>query len=110
MVELAGRTYVPKLYRINATRQPVVSLLERAVEASEGRVVACSFPGTKVAPIFLAAEDEDGHRYGMVVYPFTTTRRTIKNRPEAEHRFQFRFGDPTRHRTEPNPLGRDPAG
>lgn len=27
-----------------------------------------------------------------------------------EHRFQFRFGDPVRHRQEPNPLGRDPAG
>jgi hypothetical protein len=110
MAELAGRTYIPKLYHINATRQPVVDLIEGAVAASGGRLVSCSFPEAKVAPLFLGAEDKDGHRYGMLLYPFTTTRRTIKNRPDAEHRFQFRFGDPTRHRAEPNPLGHDPTG
>jgi len=110
MPELAGRTYVPKLYRINAKRQPVMDLLEGAVVASGGRVVSCSFPEVKVAPVFLGAEDEDGHRYGLLLYPFTTTRRTTKKRPDAEHRFQFRFGDPTQHRQEPNPLGHDPAG
>src|SRR4051812_36395169 len=110
MAELAGRTYVPKLYNINSRRRPVVDLLRRAVEESGGRVVSCSFPDAMVAPMFLGAEDQDGHRYGMLLYPFTTTRRTIKNRSEAEHRFQFRFGDPVRHRREPNPLGHDPAG
>lgn len=110
MTELGGRTYVPKLYRINATRRPVVDLLRRAVAAGGGRVVSCSYPETKVAPLFLGAEDGDGYRYGMLVYPFTTTRRTTRNRPGAEHRFQVRFGDPTRYRAEPNPLGRDPAG
>lgn len=63
-----------------------------------------------VAPIFVGAEDSDGHRYGLLVYPFTTTRRVTKNRPQAEHRFQIRFGDPTRVRNEQNPLGHDPAG
>jgi hypothetical protein len=110
MPDLAGRTYVPKLYRINATRRPVLDLLQHAVEESGGRVVSCSFPDAMVAPIFLGAEDDEGHRYGMLVYPFTTTRRQITNRPDAEHRFQYRFGDPTRHRTENNPLGHDPAG
>jgi hypothetical protein len=110
MVELAGRTYVPKLYNINSRRRPVLELLHRAVEESGGRVVSCSFPEAMVAPVFLGAEDEDGHRYGMLLYPFTTTRRAIRNRPDAEHRFQFRFGDPVHHRQEPNPLGRDPAG
>lgn len=28
----------------------------------------------------------------------------------AEHRFQVRFGDPSRHRAKCNPLGHDPAG
>ncbi|MBA2297816.1 MAG: hypothetical protein H0W14_07240, partial [Actinobacteria bacterium] len=60
--------------------------------------------------MFLGAEDADGHHYGMLLYPFTTTRRATRNRAEAEHRFQFRFGDPTRHRQEPNPIGHDPAG
>lgn len=110
MAELAGRTYVPKLYRINSRRRPVVDLLRQAVEESGGRVVYCSFPGAMSAPMFLGAEDQDGHRYGMLLYPFTTTRRTIRNRSGVEHRFQFRFGDPVRHRREPNPLGHDPAG
>jgi hypothetical protein len=110
MAELAGRTYVPKLYNVNSTRRPVIDLLHRAVEESGGRVVSCSFPSEMVAPFFLGAEEEDGHRYGMLLYPFTTTRRAIRNRPGAEHRFQFRFGDPVRHRRERNPLGRDPAG
>lgn len=110
MAELAGRAYVPKLYPITAKRQPVVDLLHHAVETSGGRVVSCSYPGQKVAPIFLGAEDEDGHRYGLLTYPFTATRRTITNRPAAEHRFQIRFGDPARVRQEHNPLGHDPTG
>jgi len=110
MEELAARTYVPKLYRINATRRPVVELLEYAVEASGGRVVNNSFRDRSVAPLFLAAEDGNGHRYGMLIYPFTATFRSIKRRPDSEHRFQVRFGDPVVHRSEPNPLGRDPAG
>lgn len=110
MPELAGRTYVPKLYTVNSRRRPVVDLLCSAVEESGGRVVSCSFPAAMVAPMFLGAEDQDGHRYGMLLYPFTTTRREIMKRPEAEHRFQFRFGDPVRHRQEPNPLGHDPSG
>lgn len=110
MAELGGRTYIPKLYPINATRQRVVDVLEHAVTASGGRVVSCSFPQERVAPIFLGAEGEQGHRYGLLLYPFTTTRRTIKNRVNGEHRFQFRFGDPTQHRHLPNPLGHDPAG
>lgn len=73
-------------------------------------MVSCSYPGEPVAPIFLGAEDEDGHRYGLLTYPFTTTRRATKNRPSAEHRFQIRFGDPVRVRKEANPLAHDPAG
>lgn len=73
-------------------------------------MVSCSYPDERVAPVFFGAEDEDGHRYGLLTYPFTTTRRTTKNRPSAEHRFQIRFGDPVRVRKEANPLGHDPAG
>ena len=109
-MDLAGRSYIPKLYRIAGSRTPVVNLLLRAVEAGGGRVMSCSFPETKVAPVFLGAEDGDGHRYGLLLYPFTTTRRVTKNRSVAEHRFQIRFGDPTRVRREPNPIGHDPAG
>lgn len=108
--KLAGRSYVSKTYPISARRTPVIDLLHRAIEASGGRVVSCSYPGEPVAPIFFGAEDEDGHRYGLLTYPFTTTRRATKNRPSAEHRFQIRFGDPVRVRKEANPLAHDPAG
>lgn len=110
MAALAGRGYIPKLYRISTRRAPVVDLLKRAVEESGARVVSCSYPAEMAAPIFFGAEDHAGHRYGMLVYPFTTTRRSIRNRPQAEHRFQFRLGDPVRHREESNPIGHDPAG
>lgn len=107
---LAGRAYVAKTYRIQRSRRPVIDVLEAGVEASGGRVVSCSFPDELIAPVFIGAEDSDGHRYGLLTYPFTTTKRTIRNRPEAEHRFQIRLGDPVRHRSEANPLARDPAG
>jgi hypothetical protein len=98
MAELAGRTYIPKLYRIQPQRQQIIGVLRRGLEAGGARVVSCSFPDELLAPIFIGAEDRDGHRYGLLTYPFTTTHRTI------------RYGDPTRVRTEPNPLGHDPAG
>lgn len=70
MPELAGRTYVPKLYTVNSRRRPVMDILFGAVEQSGGRVLSCSFPAAMVAPMFLGAEDQDGHRYGMLLYPF----------------------------------------
>ena len=54
---------------IRGRAQPVVDLLSSGIEASGGRVVSCSFPDQRVAPIFLGAEDEDGHRYGLLAYP-----------------------------------------
>ncbi len=110
MTDLAGRSYVPKLYRISESRTPVVDLLLRGIEDGGGRLVSCSFPAKKLAPIYIGAEDNDNHRFGLVVYPFTTTRRTTRNRPATEHRFQIRYGDPTRVRSELNPIGHDPAG
>ena len=110
MANLVGRSYIPKLYEISSRRQPLVDLLLRGIKDGGGRVVSCSFPDKKVAPIFIGAEDGDNHRYGLLVYPFTTTHRPTKNRPAAEHRFQIRYGDPERVRQEPNPVGHDPAG
>lgn len=110
MPSLAGRDYIPKLYRIQSSRREVVDVLTSGIEACGARVVSCSFPDALLAPIVIGAEDGEGHRYGLLTYPFTTTKRTIRNRPASEHRFQIRYGDPTRIRTEPNPLGHDPAG
>lgn len=110
MPELAGRLYVPKLYRIEAKREAVVELLERSVEASGSRLVYSSFREQLVAPIYLGAEDPQGRRYGILVYPFTTTRRLTKNRPAGEHRAQIRLGDPVRGRDEQNRIARDVTG
>jgi hypothetical protein len=110
MPSLSGRDYIPKLYRIQSSRREVVDVLTRGIEASGARVVSCSFPDALIAPIVIGAEDGEGHRFGLLAYPFTTTKRAIRNRPASEHRFQIRYGDPTRVRTEPNPLGHDPAG
>ena len=110
MADLAGRNYIPKLYRISSSRTPVVELLLAGIEDGGSRVVSCSHPRRMVAPIFIAAEDKDNHRYGLLAYPFTTTRRATKNRPATEHRFQIRYGDPERVRLDPNPVGHDPAG
>lgn len=110
MAELAGRSYIPKLYRISKSRTPVVDLLLKGIEDGGGRVVSSSFSAKRLAPILIGAEDGDNHRYGLLVYPFTTTRRATKNRPATEHRFQIRYGDPERVRLEPNPVGHDPAG
>ncbi len=110
MPELAGRLYVPKLYRVDVDRRQVVSFLESSVEASGGRVVYSSFRDQQVAPVYLGAEDGEGRRYGMLVYPFTTTRRSTRNRPVGEHRTQIRFGDPVRARDEQNFIARDVAG
>lgn len=110
MAELAGRIYVPKLYSIEGEREGVVTILEAAVEASGGRVVYSSFREQRVAPIYVGAEDGDGRRYGMLVYPFTATKRSTRNRPSDEHRAQIRFGDPVRARDESNVIARDIAG
>jgi hypothetical protein len=107
---LAGRLYVPKLYNIDADREPVIGLLERSISASGGRVVYSSFRDQRVAPVYLGAEDGGGCRYGMLVYPFTTTHRATRNRPPDEHRAQIRLGDPVKKRDEVNLIARDVAG
>ncbi len=110
MPELAGRLYIPKLYRVDQERGKVIAFLELAVQASGGRIVYCSFREQRVAPVYLGAEDREGHRYGMLVYPFTTTKRSTRNRPADEHRTQIRFGDPVRARDARNLIARDVAG
>ncbi len=110
MAELASRTYIPHRYAIAKSRSAIVNVVLRGIADGGGRVLSCSFPEEMVAPIYIGAEDLGGSRYGLLVYPFTTTRRQIQNRPRAENRFQIRYGDPSKNRHLPNPIGRDPAG
>ena len=110
MPELAGRLYVPKLYKVDSERASVVKLLESGIEANGGRVVYSSFRDHHVAPIYIGAEDGTGARYGLLVYPFRATNRATKNRSPEEHRAQIRLSDPTRTRDESNVIARDVAG
>lgn len=110
MPELAGRIYVPKIYAVQEQRSAVIDVVEDSIAASGGRLVYSSFRDEKVAPMYFGAEDNQGHRYGLLVYPFTTTRRETRNRPAGERRSQIRFGDPTAKRDDENLIGRDVAG
>jgi len=110
MPEVAGRIYVPKTYPVRWDRAAVVEVLENAVAASGARLIYSSFQSENIAPMYLGAEDGTGHRYGLLVYPFTTTRRETRKRPKGERRTQIRFGDPTRERDELNPIAHDVAG
>jgi hypothetical protein len=110
MPELAGRLYIPKLYRVERDRASVIEVLERGIVASGGRVVYCSFRDQQVAPVYIGAEDGSGARYGLLVYPFRATNRPTKNRAPDEHRAQIRLSDPVRTRDETNVIARDVAG
>ena len=110
VAELGGGIYVTKINRICADRQAIVQLLKQAVVESGARFIYSSFRTDTFASIYLGAEDSNGHRYGLLVYPFTTTRRETRNRPSGERRTQIRFGDPTREREQRNPIAFDSAG
>jgi len=107
---LAGRTYVPKTYPVQEERAAVVDVIERGVVAAGARLIYSSFQHEHSAPMYFGAETAQGHRFGLLIYPFTTTRRETRNRPVGERRTQIRFGDPTREREEANPIARDLAG
>lgn len=110
MAELAARLYVPRVYQVQENRSAVVDVIEGAIRASGGRLIYSSFREEQVAPMYFGAEDTAGHRYGLLIYPFTTTRRETRNRPPGERRSQIRFGDPKREREQENLIGRDLAG
>lgn len=110
MSGVAGRSYVHKTYQLDRSRGTVVAFIEEAIEESGARLLHCSYRDLQVAPIFVAAEARDGSRLGLMIYPFTATRRPTKNRPPDENRAQIRFGDPGRERDAENPVAFDAAG
>lgn len=110
MPNLAGRTYVPKVYPVMQERVAVIDVIERGIAAAGARLIYSSFRQDQSAPMYFGAETDSGHRFGLLIYPFTTTRRETRNRPKGERRTQIRFGDPAREREEANPIARDLAG
>ncbi len=102
------RTYA-RIYE-NVRRGDVHGFVERAVEASGGRILFSSGPSE--APLFLSIEMPDGDRVGVAAYVFLGNRVLTRNRPASEHRAQIRYGDVNSRewREAGHPLGFDPAG
>ena len=86
------------------------ALLEDAVLRSGGRALWSS--GADVAPLYLAVEDAQGARHGLMAYVFFANRKVTRNRPTDEHRLQIRYGDvnSAAWRAQRHPVGVDPTG
>lgn len=91
-------------------RHEAHAFVEQAVQRAGGNVLWSS--GSETAPLFLAIEDEDAQRYGLMAYVFTATRRVTRNRPDDEQRMQIRYGDinDPAWRAQLHPVGFDPTG
>ena len=89
MPVVADRIYVPKTYSVHADRTAVVEVIEDAIVASGARLIYSSFRSEAIAPMYFGAEDHAGHRYGLLVYPFTTrdARPATDQEANAEPRF-----------------------
>ena len=67
-------------------REPLLSYMTGALEASGCRVLHCSVPDE--APFRMSFEAPDGERMGVIACAFLANRRQTKNRPPDERRFQ----------------------
>lgn len=104
----SGRAYV-RTYT-DLQRREHHEFVQRTVERSGGQVLWSS--GPHVAPLYLAIEDAEGERQGLMAYVFMANRRMTRNRPADEHRLQIRYGDvnDVAWRGQRHPVGLDPAG
>ncbi len=71
-------------------REPVVSQIEAAIEASGGRVI--ERPDPKLAPFMLKVAFPDGRVVELICYAFTANKYRQDGRPADEHRFQIKYG------------------
>jgi hypothetical protein len=106
---LAGRVYVPKLYRV-AGRGDLLEFIMSSLDRSGARIVySTTWDRPATVPAYLGVEAATGERLGILCYPFRATRREIRNRPADEHRVQIRYGS-ERTWLRKHRLGRDVAG
>jgi hypothetical protein len=106
---LAGRVYVPKLYRVAGRGDPLDFIIA-SVDRSGAKVVySTTWDLPAIVPAYLGVEAAGGERLGVLCYPFRATQREIKNRPVDEHRVQIRYGS-ERTWLRKHRLGRDIAG
>ncbi len=105
---LAGRVYVPRLYR-TAGRGDLVDALLQGVAASGGRVLyASTAERPSILPVYLGVEAGED-RIGLLAYPFRCNPPPIARRPPDEHRVQVRYGSEATW-AEDHPIARDVAG
>ncbi len=71
-------------------REPVVTQIEAAIEASGGRVI--ERPDPKLAPFMLKVAFPDGRVVELICYAFTANKYRQDGRPADEHRFQIKYG------------------
>lgn len=109
MAELAGRSYVPRLYKTSG-RGDLVAALHEAVGLSGARLIYTSeAESPRKAPLYLGIATADGSQFGVLVYPFRATKNVIRNRPTDENRVQVRLGSEKSWRQK-HRLARDVAG
>lgn len=101
---LAGRSY-PQMYRTTG-KEDIWQFLVAAVEASGAQVVSAT--GYTRAPVFIGATTAAGERLGMLIYPFRSTTKITKKRPDDESRTQIRLGSEQSWLTN-HPVAFDPA-
>lgn len=105
---LAGRVYVPRLYRTSGRGDLLRAVLD-GVAASGGRVLyTSSLERPSILPVYLGVEAGED-RLGLLVYPFRCNPPPIARRPPDEHRVQVRYGSEASWGGE-HPVARDIAG
>jgi hypothetical protein len=86
-------------------KEPLLAFILSALRRCACRILYHSSPDE--APFRISFEAPDGERMGIVAYAFFANRKTTRNRPEDEHRFQVKYGPKT---GELHPLWQDPLG
>lgn len=103
---MAGRL-VPRVYSVSG-RADLHDFLLDAVARSGGSVLYASTP--KRVPVYLGVETRDGHRLGLMIYPFRMTSVQTRNRPSGEVRGQLRYGSEGSWLEDDHYVARDMAG
>src|SRR5690554_1546348 len=71
-------------------KKPLLRFITDALILRGCRIVYASQPDR--APFYIVFETSGGARHGLLAYAFFANKKTTKNRPKDEHRFQIKYG------------------